>query len=68
MMETDFYQQSSFHQDVYDFSLSVLSRRSRHRAGTRYRRRGVDEDGHCANYVETEQVSDLEGVHTIAIL
>ena len=25
--------------------------------GTRYKRRGVNENGHCANYVETEQVS-----------
>ena len=25
--------------------------------GTRYKRRGVDEEGRCANYVETEQVS-----------
>lgn len=25
--------------------------------GTRYKRRGVDEDGNTANYVETEQVS-----------
>lgn len=24
--------------------------------GTRYKRRGVNEDGHVANYVETEQV------------
>ncbi len=24
--------------------------------GTRYKRRGVDEDGNVANYVETEQV------------
>ena len=24
--------------------------------GTRYKRRGVDDEGHCANYVETEQV------------
>lgn len=24
--------------------------------GMRYKRRGVDEAGHCANYVETEQV------------
>ena len=37
-----------------DFCL--ISRRSRHRAGTRYLTRGVDENGHVANYVETEQV------------
>lgn len=33
-----------------------MSRRSRHRAGTRYKRRGIDDDGHVANYVETEQI------------
>jgi phosphatidylinositol 4-phosphatase len=37
-------------------TLALISRRSRYRAGTRYKRRGVDEDGHCANYVETEQI------------
>lgn len=38
------------------FTLALVSRRSRYRAGTRYKRRGVDENGHCANYVETEQI------------
>ncbi|XP_014236993.1 phosphatidylinositide phosphatase SAC2 isoform X2 [Trichogramma pretiosum] len=38
------------------FNLAIISRRSRFRAGTRYKRRGVDEDGKCANYVETEQL------------
>ncbi|KAL5284388.1 INPP5F family protein [Megaselia abdita] len=38
------------------FTLALVSRRSRHRAGTRYKRRGVDENGDCANYVETEQI------------
>lgn len=41
------------------FTLALVSRRSRYRAGTRYKRRGVDEDGYCANYVETEQVLSL---------
>ncbi|XP_050735136.1 phosphatidylinositide phosphatase SAC2-like isoform X2 [Eriocheir sinensis] len=41
-------------QDKYN--LTLVSRRSRHRAGTRYKRRGVDEDGRVANYVETEQI------------
>ena len=39
------------------YTVAVVSRRSRHRAGTRYKRRGVDADGHVANYVESEQVS-----------
>ncbi|XP_033324961.1 phosphatidylinositide phosphatase spermathreecae isoform X2 [Megalopta genalis] len=38
------------------FNLAIISRRSRFRAGTRYKRRGVDDDGKCANYVETEQL------------
>ncbi|XP_065213793.1 phosphatidylinositide phosphatase SAC2 isoform X2 [Planococcus citri] len=38
------------------FTISLISRRSRHRVGTRYKRRGLDEHGHCANYVETEQI------------
>ncbi|XP_031844810.1 phosphatidylinositide phosphatase spermathreecae isoform X1 [Nomia melanderi] len=38
------------------FNLAVISRRSRFRAGTRYKRRGVDDEGKCANYVETEQL------------
>ncbi|KAI5713687.1 hypothetical protein M8J76_003515 [Diaphorina citri] len=39
-----------------DLSLILISRRSRFRAGTRYKRRGLNPEGHCANYVETEQI------------
>ena len=46
------------------YSLVIISRRSRHRAGTRYKRRGVDEAGRVANYVETEQ---LVLYHTYAL-
>ncbi|CRK47676.1 hypothetical protein BN1723_007695, partial [Verticillium longisporum] len=38
------------------FLITVISRRSIKRAGLRYLRRGVDEDGHVANAVETEQI------------
>lgn len=34
----------------------IISRRSRYRAGTRYFRRGIDENGHVANFNETEQI------------
>ena len=34
----------------------LISRRSRYRAGTRFTRRGADETGAVANFVETEQV------------
>lgn len=33
----------------------LITRRSRHRAGTRYFRRGINRDGHVANFNETEQ-------------
>lgn len=39
-----------------DFLLTLVSRRSRRRAGTRYIMRGVDGMGDVANFVETEQV------------
>ncbi|KAI9827713.1 MAG: hypothetical protein M1832_004202 [Thelocarpon impressellum] len=42
--------------DERDFLLTLVSRRSVERAGLRYLRRGVDEQGHAANSVETEQV------------
>jgi len=41
------------------FTLALVSRRSRCRAGTRYKRRGIDEEGNVANYVETEQILSL---------
>ncbi|KAK4208526.1 SacI homology domain-containing protein [Rhypophila decipiens] len=37
-------------------TIALISRRSRHRGGTRYFTRGLDEEGHAANYNETEQV------------
>ncbi|ORY31290.1 SacI homology domain-domain-containing protein [Naematelia encephala] len=36
--------------------LVVISRRSRDRAGLRYQRRGIDDEGHVANFVETEML------------
>ena len=36
--------------------ICLISRRSRYRAGTRYFRRGIDHDGHVANFNETEQL------------
>eukprot|EP00760_Papus_ankaliazontas_P005050 PhM_4_TR1235/c1_g1_i1/m.41704/K21797/SAC1, SACM1L; phosphatidylinositol 4-phosphatase len=38
------------------FSLTLISRRSRHRCGTRYNKRGLDTSGAPANAVETEQI------------
>jgi len=38
------------------FRLSIISRRSTKRAGTRFFRRGCDSNGNVANFVETEQI------------
>ncbi|KAI9888007.1 MAG: hypothetical protein M1823_000128 [Watsoniomyces obsoletus] len=38
------------------FTFVLITRRSRHRAGTRYFSRGIDEHGNVSNYNETEQV------------
>ncbi|KAJ5579914.1 uncharacterized protein N7459_005899 [Penicillium hispanicum] len=38
------------------FTFALITRRSRHRGGTRYFSRGIDEEGHVSNYNETEQI------------
>jgi len=38
------------------FTFTLITRRSRHRAGTRYFSRGIDDEGHVSNYNETEQI------------
>jgi len=45
-----------FHYGSNIFSLTLISRRSRHHAGTRYIKRGLNEEGYAANHVETEQI------------
>ncbi|XP_066980218.1 phosphatidylinositide phosphatase SAC2 isoform X1 [Macrobrachium rosenbergii] len=49
-------EESSDRTKLDHYVLTLISRRSRFRCGTRYKRRGVDEDGKVANYVETEQI------------
>uniref|UniRef100_A0A3P8VWE2 Inositol polyphosphate-5-phosphatase F n=1 Tax=Cynoglossus semilaevis TaxID=244447 RepID=A0A3P8VWE2_CYNSE len=49
------------------FTVALISRRSRHRPGMRYKRRGVDTDGHVANYVETEQLIHVHS-HTLSFV
>jgi phosphatidylinositol 4-phosphatase len=39
-----------------DIQYTIISRRSRQRAGLRYQRRGVDEEANVANFVETETI------------
>lgn len=41
-----------------EVTMTVVSRRSRHHAGTRFNRRGVNARGRVANEVETEQIVD----------
>ncbi|KAF9206128.1 hypothetical protein BGZ49_002955 [Haplosporangium sp. Z 27] len=52
------------------FTLALISRRSRHRAGTRYFSRGVDIDGNVSNFNETEQIVVIdhaaEGIASVA--
>ena len=38
----------------------IISRRSRCRPGLRYQRRGIDEEAHVANFVETETIMRVE--------
>ncbi|OTB16670.1 hypothetical protein K445DRAFT_296703 [Daldinia sp. EC12] len=39
-----------------EFVITIISRRSTRRAGLRYLRRGIDDNGYTANFVETEQI------------
>ncbi len=45
--------------DGSTLKLGLISRRSRHRQGQRYIKRGSDEAGDVANFVETEQILSL---------
>ncbi|CAF1196498.1 unnamed protein product [Rotaria sordida] len=46
----------------HSFSYGVISRRSTYRAGTRLFIRGIDNDGRVANFVETEQILQLDDI------
>ena len=46
--------------DEVEVDYVVISRRSRDRAGLRYQRRGIDDKGFVANFVETEAIVRLE--------
>jgi hypothetical protein len=48
--------QSTTNDETRSFLLTLISRRSIKRAGLRYLRRGVDDEGNTANSVETEQI------------
>lgn len=44
-----------------EFAWGLITRRSRHRPGTRYFSRGIDAEGHVSNFVETEQLVLYDG-------
>ncbi|CAH1780316.1 unnamed protein product [Owenia fusiformis] len=45
----------------HSFEYILISRRCCYRAGTRYYMRGLDQEGHAANFVETEQIVQYDG-------
>ncbi|CAI9097357.1 OLC1v1033759C1 [Oldenlandia corymbosa var. corymbosa] len=51
-----FFLQATLSISSREFKLTLIARRSRHYAGTRYLKRGVNENGKVANDVETEQI------------
>ncbi|CAK7352300.1 unnamed protein product [Dovyalis caffra] len=51
-----FFKQATLAVSGREFKLTLIARRSRHYAGTRYLKRGVNEKGRVANDVETEQI------------
>ncbi|XP_051131113.1 phosphoinositide phosphatase SAC3-like isoform X2 [Andrographis paniculata] len=51
-----FFKQATLCISGRDLKLTLMARRSRHYAGTRYLKRGVNESGRVANDVETEQI------------
>ncbi|KAF8114272.1 hypothetical protein N665_0039s0036 [Sinapis alba] len=55
-----FFQQTKCLVSGEEFILTLIARRSRHYAGTRYLRRGINDEGSVANEVETEQIVTKE--------
>lgn len=50
------WQQRTLTVSAQTLTISLIARRSRFFAGTRYRKRGINDQGHVANDVEIEQV------------
>ncbi|KAM7254653.1 hypothetical protein ACFE04_004033 [Oxalis oulophora] len=51
-----FFKQVKYSVCGKDFMLTLIARRSRHYAGPRYLKRGLNEEGSVANFVEIEQI------------
>ncbi|KAF8113397.1 hypothetical protein N665_0050s0053 [Sinapis alba] len=64
-----FFKQTSLSEAGRNFKLTLIARRSRHNAGTRYLKRGINESGNVANDVETEQIvsEDVPEEHPMQI-
>ena len=48
------------HEEESMIEYTIISRRSRDRAGLRYQRRGIDDEARVANFVETETIMRVE--------
>uniref|UniRef100_A0A7N0UYZ8 SAC domain-containing protein n=2 Tax=Kalanchoe fedtschenkoi TaxID=63787 RepID=A0A7N0UYZ8_KALFE len=64
-----FFKQATLSISGREFKVTLIARRSRHYAGTRYLKRGVNEKGRVANDVETEQIvfQDVPGEFPLQI-
>ena len=57
-MRAGYFRQVTLSAQGRSFLLTLLARRSRFFAGTRYLKRGLSDAGHVANEVESEQIVD----------
>ena len=57
-MRAGYFRQVTLSAQGRSFVLTLLARRSRFFAGTRYLKRGLSDAGHVANEVESEQIVD----------
>ncbi|CAB3407607.1 unnamed protein product [Caenorhabditis bovis] len=55
-----FFGEATITENGQKFKIALVSRRSKLRAGVRFYKRGVDHEGHAANYVETEQIVEFD--------
>lgn len=54
---------ANFKSDTKNCSFVLISRRSRRYAGVRYMKRGINEHGNVANFVEVEQICFINSDH-----
>ena len=59
------WQQRTLSVSAKAVTVSIIARRSKFYAGTRFRKRGTNDQGHVANDVETEQASSRILLHAI---